>query len=68
MALSIFLIMFYFILVHSRIKRVFYSLPNEQKMGGLNKTISINNMDKLNHKYLVFYDIESDYAKNKFKK
>ena len=45
-------------LVHSRIRRVFYSLPYHGiGVGGLNTNLQMNNLKSLNHKYNVFNGI-----------
>jgi Cytosine/adenosine deaminases len=50
-------------LVHSRIRRVFYSIPYEGPgTGGINEKLQINNLQGLNHKYAVFYNILSSFA------
>jgi len=49
----------YFV-VHSRINRVFYSIPYQgMGEGGLNEKIQLNNLHGLNHRYKVFYNILS---------
>ena len=48
----------YIFLVHSRIRRVFFSMNHEKDfMGGLNKNLSLNNCDNLNHKFSVFFNV-----------
>ncbi|KAL4469548.1 hypothetical protein ABPG74_004801 [Tetrahymena malaccensis] len=51
-------------LIHSRVRRVYYSLknPKQEQFGGLNEDLMINHMDSLNHSFLVFQNVESEYA------
>ena len=42
-------------LIHSRIRRVYYSIPNETpNAGGINSKTMLNHMEQLNHKQRVF--------------
>lgn len=56
---------FYIFLVHSRIKRVFYALPHPKGQGGLNETLNIAGLNKINHKYFVFANTFAAYANEK---
>ncbi|KAL4488024.1 hypothetical protein ABPG72_009362 [Tetrahymena utriculariae] len=56
-------------LIHSRVRRVYYSLknPKQEQFGGLNDDLMINHMDSLNHSFLVFQNVESEYANTTLK-
>jgi tRNA-specific adenosine deaminase 3 len=45
---------YYTIVVHSRIKAVYYQDTRAEE-GGLNNNTQINNMKTLNHRYQVFH-------------
>eukprot|EP01016_Furgasonia_blochmanni_P017930 TRINITY_DN2055_c0_g1_i3.p1 TRINITY_DN2055_c0_g1~~TRINITY_DN2055_c0_g1_i3.p1 ORF type:complete len:343 (+),score=-17.34 TRINITY_DN2055_c0_g1_i3:64-1092(+) len=52
-------------LVHSRIRRVYYSLPHDRAdWGGLNEKIQVGSIPSLNHRYLVFHSLKRERAAN----
>eukprot|EP01015_Nassula_variabilis_P017466 TRINITY_DN2751_c0_g1_i3.p2 TRINITY_DN2751_c0_g1~~TRINITY_DN2751_c0_g1_i3.p2 ORF type:complete len:165 (+),score=48.21 TRINITY_DN2751_c0_g1_i3:2-496(+) len=59
-------------LVHSRVRRVYYSIRSQGVgqsglYGGLNEDLQINNLGSLNHKYLVYRGILEEKVKEKYK-